>query len=231
MKILKSIMGIKEEMKYKKSKPYVSTRILERLPLYHRFLRNITFKNGDYISTTEIAEKLQLNPIQVRKDIAATGIIGKPKKGFCSSDLCSSIEKFLGWDTVNYSILIGCGNLGSSLFTYNGLQKYGVNIIMAFDSNIAKTNKTIANKPVYHISELSDRIKGISIDLAIISVPEDSAQEIADLVVSNNIKAIWNFAPVSLTLPDDITLQQQDLAPYPAILLSRAKFNKTLVKI
>jgi len=213
---------------YNDNEMHISIRTLERLPLYHHYLREILESGENFISTTHIADKLHLKPIQVRKDIASTGIIGKPKRGYLISE---SIERFLGWDTENKSVLIGCGNLGSSLLAYSGFKRYGLNIVMGFDNSVEKINQVLFGKPVYSVNEFAEKVKQDCFELAIIAVPEKYAQEAADLVVTNNIKAIWNFAPISLSVPDDVTVQQQDMAPCLAVLLNKIKLRKQCKKV
>ena len=114
--------------------------ILRRLPLYHSLLVNI---KTQYISCTQIAEELNLIPIQVRKDLESTGVIGKPKIGYSVKELIARIESYLGWDNKTEAFLVGVGHLGSALIGYKGFKDYGLQIVGAFDNDPKKVGSII----------------------------------------------------------------------------------------
>ena len=207
----------------------ISVRTLERLPIYHHLLQQLRNQGLEYVSTTDIAKNLNLKPIQVRKDISVTGIVGKPRIGYLIDELLHSIEHFLGWDHRTNAVLIGCGNLGTSLLGYDDFENYGLHIIMAFENSPGKTGKQIYGKPVYHLKDFERKIKDVCVDLGIITVPKESAQGVAELLYNNGIKAIWNFAPISLKLPSDVKIQQQDMAPCLAVLLSKVHITSPCI--
>ena len=191
---------------------------IRRLPLYHHYLSDRKKKGYESVSCTDISEHMNLASIQVRKDLAYTGIKGRPKTGYVVNELIDALEKFLGWRNLDDAILVGCGNLGASLLGYEGFKKYGFNIVLGFDNDRNKIGKQIHNIDIYPIELLPKIIEKMHIKIGIITVNAENAQEVAELMISGGIKAIWNFAPAALNLPEDIILQQHDMAAALAVL-------------
>lgn len=196
---------------------------IKRIPAYLKLLNEFENNEEEWISTTMISERLNLKPIQIRKDMAFTGIIGQPKKGYPVKELKNKILTFLGWNNATDAFLVGCGGLGSALLGYKGFETHGLNIVGAFDSNPDKIGSLIHGKTVMDISKLGDLAKRMFVKIGIITVPEKYAQQIADLMVEAGIKAIWNFAPVKLNLPNDVCLQMEDLSEGLAVLSVKLK--------
>ena len=169
---------------------------IRRLPSYLHIIRQAQAENNPYISGTVIAEELHLEPIQVRKDLAITGIIGKPKK----------------------AVLIGAGNLGTALTGYQGFKDHGLEICAAFDIDKKKVGKQIHGIPIFAMNELGQQIKALQPALAILTAPSPSAQEIADQLIEAGIDAIWNFTNVKIKVPDHVLVQQEDLTSGYALL-------------
>ena len=191
---------------------------IRRLPSYLHIIRQAQAENNPYISGTVIAEELHLEPIQVRKDLALTGIIGKPKKGYPVAELIAAIEHFLRWDTLQKAVLIGAGNLGTALTGYQGFKDHGLEICAAFDIDKKKVGKQIHGIPIFAMNELGQQIKALQPALAILTAPSPSAQEIADQLIDAGIDAIWNFTNVKIKVPDHVLVQQEDLTSGYALL-------------
>jgi redox-sensing transcriptional repressor len=191
---------------------------LRRLPLYHNYLKKLDGSRFPSISCTKIAEDLKLTPIQVRKDLAFTGIVGKPKTGYEVAALCSAIESFLGWNNTKEAMLFGAGHLGLALLSYAGFANYGLEIVAALDPDPAKQGPGPRNKEILPLKKGADLIRRMHIKIAIIAVPEAEAQATADLSVSCGIKAIWNFAPVKIAVPAGVIVQHENLASSLAVL-------------
>ena len=191
---------------------------IRRLPSYLHIIRQAQAENNPYISGTVIAEELHLEPIQVRKDLAITGIIGKPKKGYPVAELIAAIEHFLRWDTLQKAVLIGAGNLGTALTGYQGFKDHGLEICAAFDIDKKKVGKQIHGIPIFAMNELGQQIKALQPALAILTAPSPSAQEIADQLIEAGIDAIWNFTNVKIKVPDHVLVQQEDLTSGYALL-------------
>lgn len=197
----------------------VSKATLNRLPLYLKYLYQLDKMGVKTVSSTLIAGGLNLNPVQVRKDIAvASSVAGKPKTGYVTKELIVDLESFLGYDNTHDAVLVGVGGLGSAFLGYNGFEHYGLNIAAAFDVNPQIVGSEVNGKLVQHIDELEGVVKRYKIRLGIITVPSKAAQEVANVMVKAGIKAIWNFAPVHLNIPSDIEIKTEDLAANLALL-------------
>ncbi len=191
---------------------------IRRLPSYLHIIKRAQTEGLPYISGTVIADELHLEPIQVRKDLAITGIIGKPKKGYPVNDLIAAIEKFIRWDTVQKAILIGAGNLGTALTGYQGFKEHGLEICAAFDSDEKKIGTQIHSVPVFSMQDLEERVKKLNPVLAILTAPSPAAQKLADKLVEVGIDAIWNFTNVKIKVPESVLVQQEDLTAGYALL-------------
>ncbi len=194
---------------------------LNRLPKYLRILKEKQLNKISNISSTLIAEELKLNPIQVRKDLALVSKTdGKPGVGFEINQLIADIEKFLGVNNSRNAIILGAGRLGQALINYNGFEN-DVNIMMAFDNDKSKCD----NKRIFHIDTLERKIIEKDIHIAIITMPANNAQEMCDRLVNSGIKAIWNFAPTNLKVPENIVIKNEDLSTSLLILLKMLEEN------
>ncbi len=191
---------------------------IKRLPSYLHIVEAAAREGREFISGTIIAEELELEPIQVRKDLAITGIIGKPRIGFPVGELIQAINTFLHWDRPHNAVIVGAGHLGSALMGYAEFPRHGLRIVAAFDTNRDKVGRHVNNVPIYHLDDLSDRISGEPVDLAVLTVPSTQAQEIADRLVECGIGAIWNFTNVKIKVPDSVVVQKEDLSSGYAVL-------------
>ena len=202
-------------------KPIVSKATLGRLPEYLNYLKSIT---AEHISATAVAHDLSLGEVLVRKDLAAVSGTGKPKVGYAVKNLIKDIAACLGSDKTTPAVLVGAGKLGRALLEYDGFQEYGVKIIAGFDCN----NRTLyfgRNKlPVYSMDGFKEFCDKNGVRIGIITVGSGSAQQVCDEMIKSGIKAIWNFAPCKLNVPDEICLRQENLA------LSLAYLNSQLIQ-
>jgi len=199
---------------------------IRRLPSYLHIIQQAKLNGLEYISGTVIANELNLEPIQVRKDLAITGIIGKPKKGYPILELIKAIEKFLGWNASQDAVLVGAGNLGSALLGYSEFKGHGLNIVAAFDQDAQKIGKKIHNVPVFSLSDMTKKLKSLEVKTAILTVPSPFAQTTALLLVEAGIEAIWNFTNVKLKVPAHIIVQREDLTSGWALLCTMMRKQK-----
>jgi redox-sensing transcriptional repressor len=184
---------------------------LRRLPLYHRYLRKLAESGRETVSCTDVAQELRLDATQIRKDFEAAGIEGRPRVGYILVDLIDGIEQFLGWKNVQETVLVGVGNLGSALLGYHKFAQCGLNIVAAFDADPAKIGTEVHGKQVFAIKELASVARQRGVLIGIITVPGPGAQVVADLMVHGGIRAIWNFAPIQLRVPEQIIVHNEDL--------------------
>ena len=198
-----------------KSYPMPSIR---RLPLYLSLLRQLRETGVEGISSTRIADELGLTGIQVRKDLAMTGIVGRPKIGHSIHELIEHIERFLGWDRPRRAFLVGVGHLGTALLGYKGFKQEKLEILASFDSSPEKIGKTILGRETFSIDDFADLTKKWDVKLAIITVPAAVAQETADIITAAGIQGIWNFAPVQLSVPQGVIVENVSLSSSLAVL-------------
>lgn len=191
-------------------KANISRATLGRLPTYLTYLKKC---NGEeYTSASIVAAALRLGDVQVRKDLASVCDKGRPKLGYKREELIKAIESVLGMDKKSYAVVVGAGQLGSAILGYNGFSDYGIEIPCAFDVRDEIIGKKLHNKDVLSADELSAYCESNNIKTGILTVPSASAQEACDMMVKAGITAIWNFAPVSLSVPDNVTVKNENLA-------------------
>lgn len=196
---------------------------IRRLPMYLRLLIELQGEQHLHVSSTFIAERFQLEPIQVRKDLAAMGIVGQPRIGFVVTDLTAAIMQFLGWNTANEAFLIGAGNLGAALAGYRGFVDYGLDIVAAFDSDKRKIGTHMHGIKIFPLEKMPDLARRLHVQIGILTLPAEAAQEAADLLVQSGFKALWNFTPAKLIVPDSIIVERVDLAASLAVLSRKLK--------
>jgi len=203
------------------SGPAVPIPTLRRLPRYYQYLARLQGSGQEQVSAARMAEVLGVHHTQVRKDLAITGCQGRPKTGHKVAELMSAIEGFLHWDSNSDAFLVGVGSLGTALMKYPGFDRAGARIVAAFDADPAKAGMRVGETPVLPIEKFSSLAERMHISVGILTVPSEAAQATADLMVDSGIRAIWNFAPVHLHLPDDVIVENLELFTSLAYLLRR----------
>ena len=209
---------MKNNYKLRKPKPAIPEQTLRRIPYYHQILSEIEQTEEQFVSSKYLAHFFQVDDTQVRKDVSVIGYKGKPKSGYSVSGLKKAIGDFLGINTQNTAILIGAGKLGSALIEYPGLCEYGLKLVAVFDSDPKKQDMVIGSYSVLPMENLEKVVQSFNVGIAIITVPKEAAQRVCDLVVAQNIKAIWNFAPTQLTAAADVTIRNENMAVGLALL-------------
>ena len=204
----------------------ISKRTLYRLPVYLSLLQEKVKEGVEYISATSIANILGLNHVQVRKDLSCASSAGRPKVGYETKVLIKDLQNFLDYNNTKDAVIVGAGGLGRALRGYDGFKSYGLNIVAAFDVNSALCGKQINGKTIFHVDKLPELTKRMNIHIGIITAPAENAQNICDTLVKSGVLAIWNFAPVSLTVPKGIIVQNENMATSLAILSN--KLNEVL---
>ena len=191
---------------------------VKRLPAYLQMLRVLQGEGHEHVSGTLLATTHSLEPVVVRKDLALTGAVGKPRRGFRIAELILAIERFVGWDNQTKAVLVGVGNLGTALLGYQGFENLGLRIAGAFDQDPSKIGKWIQGRKVQPISQLAAFVRRGGIRLGVLTVPAAVAQETADLMIRAGIRGIWNFSPARLEIPAGVVTQREDLAEGLAVL-------------
>ncbi len=198
---------------------------VRRLPAYLNLFKQLNATGREFVSSTHIASELRLQPDQIRKDLALTGIVGKPKSGYHVPALIKAIEEFLRWDNNTDAFLVGAGNLGSALLGYQGFAQHGLSIVAAFDADPAKVGHMVQGYQILPVEKLADLAKRMHVHMGIITVPAEHSQAIADTMSFSGINAIWNFSPVNLDVPDGVIVENVDLASSLAVLSHKLVFR------
>jgi redox-sensing transcriptional repressor len=188
-----------------------SDKTINRLTLYHCILSDYMRNGIEAISSFQIAALLKIDDSQVRRDISGLGNVEKCRSGYLVKSVRKSIEDTLGFEKPKNAFIIGAGNLGFALAKYNNFLNYGLNVLALFDNDPLKLNMSINDKKIYHISKLPEFVDEMNVDIAILTVPFDFAQETVDFLVKSGIKYIWNFTPVVLSVPDGIQVWNENL--------------------
>ena len=197
----------------------ISKHTLQRLPYYLHYLQALQSENAARISAPTMAADLHLNEVKVRKDLAAVShVAGKPKTGFEVDALIADIEEFLGYNNIRDVVLVGTGHLGRALLSYKGFEAIGIRFVAAFDNDPQLIGTEINGVPVRSTNELSKFCRQKKIHLGVITVPANNAQAVADRLVDGGVLAIWNFAPIRLTVSEDILVQNENMASSLAVL-------------
>jgi len=186
---------------------------IERLPLYYRCLDKLaTFEEVEVVSSKDLGGRLGIPSTQVRKDLSYYGEFGRRGVGYNVQELKRSVGRILGVDKIWPAVIVGAGNLGRALVNYGSFEIMGLEIVEVFDNDLSKIGNLINGIEVKSIQSIKENLEGKNIKLGVISVPADAAQEVADEMVEAGIKAIWNFAPTRLYVPENIVVRNEDLA-------------------
>ncbi|MEP7325288.1 MAG: redox-sensing transcriptional repressor Rex [Gemmatimonadota bacterium] len=190
----------------------IADSTVRRLSLYLRFLEEFEDQGIATVSSDALALRGGTTSAQVRKDLSFFGSFGKRGLGYAVPELAGRLREILGLGRQYRVILLGAGKIGSALVQYRGFQKRGFEIVGIFDVDPAKIGKQWNGVEVSDIAGLESGIRGQSIDIAVLVTPADVAQELADRIVKLGVKAILNFAPVQLAVPDDVAVKNVNLA-------------------
>ena len=199
----------------------VSRATMGRIPTYLKYLKSASHISEN-ISATALAKQLGLGEVQVRKDLSSVSGAGRPKTGYNIKELIDTLEKFLYTDKNNNVVLVGAGKLGRALLDYRGFEDYGLKISAAFDIKYKDADMSKLGKPILPMESLDEFCKENNVRIGIITVPAEHAQEVCDRLIDDGIRAIWCFAPCTLNVPDEVTVQYENMA------LSLAYLNKKI---
>lgn len=188
----------------------ISATVIRRLPIYLRYLNELNKQNVQTVSSNELGLKLELNPAQIRKDLAYFGDFGKKGIGYDVLYLIEKIRQILKLDQFIQVALVGAGNLGKALCNYNAYLKDNMKIVAIFDVSADKISEKINNLTVQPMSEMIETIRSLKIRIGIITVPAAEAQVVANDFVKAGVEAILNFAPAIIKVPTEIRIHHAD---------------------
>lgn len=194
------------------SKAKVSNAIIRRLPRYRRYLGQLKVKGIKKISSGDLSELIGYTASQIRQDLNTFGEFGQQGYGYEVDKLYKEINRILGLDREYRTVVVGVGNLGQAITNYTYYYKIGFNIIGLFDKDPEVIGKEINDVTVMDGALLEDYVRDNKVDIGIICVSRDNAQEVADALIRGGVKGIWNFAPIDLVVPDEIALESVHLS-------------------
>lgn len=189
----------------------VSITVIRRLPKYYRYLGNLLDKGVNRISSQELSKITGFTASQIRQDLNHFGGFGQQGYGYNVEELREEIGKIIGLDKKYDAVIAGAGNIGQALSNYKGFTEAGFKIKCLFDKNPKLIGLRIQDMEIKDVDEMGKYIQENNIEIGIIAVPKETAQEICDILVAGGIKAIWNFAPVDLKVDDEIILENVHL--------------------
>lgn len=190
----------------------ISRAVISRLPRYYRYLGDLLEAGVERISSNDLSKKMQVTASQIRQDLNNFGGFGQQGYGYNVKYLHTEIGKILGLDKTHNFIIIGAGNLGQALANYAAFERSGFVLKSLFDVNPRLAGVSIRGIQVRMMDELVDFLAHNDIEIAALTIPKSKAVEVADILVGNGIRAIWNFAHTDLTLPKDVIVESVHLS-------------------
>lgn len=194
---------------------------IRRLPWYLAYVTLLHGEGVEYVSSTRIADELDVDGSQIAKDLSFLNIKGKTRIGYDVAALEKALRDFLGFDCDHNAVMVGTGSLGAALISDSGLQRYGLNIVAGVDINPDIIGTQIGGIPIYHLDNLKELVKTLKIKIGIVAVPVDSAQDVADTMVAAGIKAIWNFTPYRIRVRDGVVITNTSIYSHLAVMYNR----------
>ncbi len=185
---------------------------IERLVVYNRVLKDLRVRNISQITSEQLGERLSKTSSQIRRDLSEVGKKGRPGVGYFVEELIDSLDEVLGLKRKWGLALIGAGNLGRALFYYPGFKKEGYEFRAVIDADPSKIGRNWSGVTITSPDTLKKLVREKNIDMGVIAVPSEAASEVAGTLVGAGVKAVLNFAPVPLDLPEDVYLRHTDLA-------------------
>ncbi len=194
---------------------------LRRLPWYLAFIKLLKNRGETFVSSTQIAKEISVDSSQVAKDLSFVNVSGKTRVGYEIDSLIEVLESFLGFTAMHKAFLFGVGSLGAALLHDSGLNQYGLEVVAGFDIRKDLSGTSINGIPVFHTSEFPQKEKELGARIGILTVPVDKAQEVADMMIAGGIKAIWNFTPFRIRVPEHIVVQNTSIYAHLAVMFNR----------
>lgn len=190
----------------------ISKAVIKRLPRYYRYLGELLEDNVERISSNDLSKNMRVTASQIRQDLNNFGGFGQQGYGYNVKYLYTEIGKILGLDTVHPMIIVGAGNLGQALANYVEFEKRGFKLVGIFDVNPVLEGIAVRGIEIQMISDLPFFLKENNVEIAILTLPKNKAIDMADILIENGIKAIWNFAHVDLDTPDGVIVENVHLS-------------------
>ena len=199
---------------------------LRRLPWYLSNIKLMKEKGEQYVSSTQISKEINIDASQIAKDLSYVNISGRTRVGYNIDALIEVLESFLGFTNMHKAFLFGVGSLGAALLRDSGLHHFGLEIVAAFDVNPELVGKDLNGIPIFHSDDFEAKMKEYDVNIGVLTVPINIAQESTDKMVDGGIKAVWNFTPFRIRVPENIVVQNTSLYAHLAVMFNRLNFNE-----
>ena len=190
----------------------ISKAVINRLPRYYRYLGELMENKVERISSGDLSKIMRVTASQIRQDLNHFGGFGQQGYGYNVAYLYTEIGRILGLDVIHPMIIVGAGNLGQALANYGDFEKRGFKLVGIFDVNPVLAGITVRGIEIRMVQDLPDFLKSSPVDIAILTLPKNKAAQMADLLVENGIKAIWNFAHLDLDTPEYVIVENVHLS-------------------
>ena len=194
---------------------------LRRLPWYLAYTKLVQQAGESYLSSTQIASNIAVDASKVAKDLSYVQISGRTRVGYDVNELVNVLETFLGFTNSHKAFLFGVGSLGGALLHDDGLNQFGLEIIAGFDVKYELAGTSIHRVPIHHIDHYIELQKQAKINIGVLTVPVDKAQETAEMMIDGGIQAIWNFTPFRIRVPENIIVQNTSIYAHLAVMFNR----------
>ena len=199
---------------------------LRRLPWYLSNIKLMKEKGEQYVSSTQISKEINIDASQIAKDLSYVNISGRTRVGYNIDALIEVLESFLGFTNMHKAFLFGVGSLGAALLRDSGLHHFGLEIVAAFDVNPELVGKDLNGIPIFHSDDFETKMKEYDVNIGVLKVPINLAQEITNTMVDGGIQAVWNFTPFRIRVPENIVVQNTSLYAHLAVMFNRLNFNE-----
>lgn len=200
---------------------YVPEPTLRRLPWYLAYAQLVQHSGETFLSSTQIAKNIAVDASKVAKDLSYVQISGRTRVGYDVNELVEVLEKFLGFTKSHKAFLFGVGSLGGALMHDNGLNHFGLEIVTGFDVKYELAGTSINRIPIHHVDRFKELQKQTGINIGVLTVPVERAQETADMMIEGGIQAIWNFTPFRIRVPENIIVQNTSIYAHLAVMFNR----------
>jgi redox-sensing transcriptional repressor len=185
----------------------VPKAVINRLPMYHRFLHQLLEEGTERISSRQLSQLMRITSSQLRQDLSYFGEFGQQGYGYRVETLYRAISGILGLDNNYTAVIVGAGNIGRAIINYGGFRRRGLKVIGIFDSNPKVIGQSLGNLTILNVEKLSVFLKEHPVDIGVISTPVHSAQEVANILMQAGVRGIWNFAPIMLERKNDVIIE------------------------
>lgn len=205
----------------KRITPILPEPTLRRLPWYLAYVETLLGRGVDHVSSTAISKALNVDASQIAKDLSFLNLRGKTRIGYEVKALAETLSEFLGFRTLHKACIFGAGNLGRALIRDKGLDNYGMQIVGAVDTNPSLVGTVVDDVEICGADGLPGLIERFAPEVAILTVPAEVAQDVADTAIAAGFKAIWNFSPYRVKVPRNIALANTSIYAHLALIYNR----------